>query len=143
MDGFPTPLELRSPKFRPSILNIARQIEDYADVFGDICWEKIAKSMPSSFQGECATRNVQLGHALREIRIRSLAKECWQAVPVLACYCDSAFHQFPTSDGGGWDEPYFYAGIHFEFDNAAGKTLGRAIGESIVNQWLRPSGPQN
>ncbi len=36
-----------------------------------------------------------------------------------------------------------YAGIHFEFDNAAGKTLGRAIGESIVNQWLQPRGLQN
>ena len=33
-----------------------------------------------------------------------------------------------------------YAGIHFVFDSTAGKTLGTAIGESIVGSWLRPMG---
>ncbi|MFM8401544.1 MAG: phosphatase PAP2 family protein, partial [Pirellula sp.] len=32
-----------------------------------------------------------------------------------------------------------YGGIHFSFDNSAGKQLGKSVGEAIVGAWLKPN----
>jgi hypothetical protein len=31
-----------------------------------------------------------------------------------------------------------YGGIHFSFDNTAGKSLGKSVGEAIVGSWMKP-----